>query len=56
MNVAFSVKGGFPSGPNDEESGNRSVAMMKIHIKELMAKLAKAEEDKQKIADEAYRY
>ena len=56
MNVAFSVKGGFPSDPNDEESGNRSVAMMKIHIKELMAKLAKAEEDKQKIADEAYRY
>ena len=49
-----------------EESGNRSVAMMKSHIKELMEKLAKSEEDKheilqvsdldkQKIADEAYR-
>jgi hypothetical protein len=34
---------------------NRSVAMMKVHIKELMEKLAKSEEDKQKIADEAYR-
>jgi hypothetical protein len=45
--------GGFPSGESD--GGNRSVAMMKAHIKELMSKLAKAEEDKQKIADEAYR-
>ena len=47
------VSGGFPSGESDP--GNRSVAMMKVHIKELMSKLAKAEEDKQKIADEAYR-
>ena len=38
-----------------EESGNRSVAMMKSHIKELMEKLAKSEEDQSKIANEAYR-
>jgi hypothetical protein len=29
--------------------------MMKAHIKDLMARLAKSEEDKQKIAEEAYR-
>jgi hypothetical protein len=46
------MTGGFDGG---EGSESRSVAMMKMHIKELMEKLAKAEEDKQKIADEAYR-
>lgn len=30
--------------------------MMQTHIKELMMNLAKAESDKQKIAEEAYRY
>jgi hypothetical protein len=49
------LTGGFPSGDDGEESGQRSVAMMKFHIKELMQKLAKAEDDKQKIADEAFR-
>ena len=34
----------------------QSAVMMKKHIGELYAKLQKAEEDKQKIADEAFRF
>jgi hypothetical protein len=44
------LKGGF-----DETGAGRSVIMMQTHIKELMMNLAKAESDKQKIAEEAYR-
>ena len=32
-----------------------SVAILKSHIKELVAQLGKSEEDKEKIAEEAYR-
>ena len=43
--------------PKEGGFGQRepSVVMMKEHIKQLYGQLAKADVDKQKIADEAYR-
>ena len=45
------MEGGFV-GPAPLQG--QSVAMLKRHIKELYARLSKAEGDKQKIADEAF--
>ncbi len=43
-------EGGF----DDNDQQPRSMTAMKAHIRELMSQLAKSEEDKQKIAEEAY--
>ena len=49
-------EGGFhPMGQRGGVGDLQSVAMLKKHIKELYEQLAQAEQDKQKIADEAYR-
>ena len=53
--------GGFNGGANSPVTipafvaNMQSAVMMKRHIGELYLKLNKAEEDKQKIADEAFR-
>ena len=47
--------GGFHPLGHLGSSEVQSVAMLKKHVKELYEQLAQAEQDKQKIADEAYR-
>ena len=42
------------TGDFQSNSEPQSVAIMKSHIKELIAQLSKAEDDKEKIAKEAY--
>ena len=53
-------EGGFHPGADPQLGGGsggeiQSKAMLMKHIKELYEQISQAEEDKQKIADEAYR-